>query len=191
LDNNANIKSLKLNGQGYLEENVNSTRSLSQLTISAWVKPDYSQGSSQFTIVSKERSFTLAVANNIPPIKKATFSVFDGIKWTTVNSITSPQDWTNIVATFNRTSIGIYINGTLESTASLSGVPTLTVNGKLTTKTVDNLSSNADIIIGAYFNTVRETSNNLFSGSIEDVKLYDSLLTSSEIHQLYSANPLH
>src|SRR6267143_1358940 len=99
-----------------------------------------------------------------------------------------PEQWTHLAATFNRTSIGIYVNGKLESSLAITGIPTLSVRGDLTTKTVDTISSNADIVIGAYLNTVRSTSSNLFSGSIQDVKLYDSLLSPSQIANLYENN---
>src|SRR6267143_580702 len=99
-----------------------------------------------------------------------------------------PEQWTHLAATFNRTSIEIYVNGKLESSLAITGIPTLSVRGGLTTKTVDTISSDADIIIGAYLNTVRSTSSNLFSGSIQDVKLYDSLLSPSQIANLYENN---
>src|SRR5207245_7101056 len=60
--------------------------------------------------------------------------------------------------------------------------------GKLKTKTIASLSSNADIIIGAYLNTLRDASMNRFSGLIKDVNLYDSLLSPSQILQIYEQN---
>src|SRR5256885_7356841 len=185
------MTSLKLVGSGYVTENGSSTRNLSELTISAWVKPDYNQGSPQFTIISKENQFSLSINNIIPPAKIATFSVFDGIKWNTVNStMLIEENWTQLAGTFNGTSISIYVNGTLQSSRTISGIPTLTVNGQLTTKTVDQISSDADIVIGAYLNTLRGAASNQFSGSIQNVKLYDSLLSPSQIVQLYSSNAL-
>src|SRR5437867_4621407 len=185
----SNGTSLKLTGSGYLNQNVNSTKNLSALTLSAWIKPDYSQGSPQFTVISKENTFLLAVNNIIPPTKQAVFSVFDGIKWQTVESNSSiPEEWTHLLATFNGSSIAIYINGKLESTLPTSGIPTLSVDGKLTTKTVDSISSNADIVIGAYYNTIRNVPQNEFSGLIKDVNLYDSLLNPSQIQRIYEQN---
>src|SRR2546426_5498465 len=189
LQKETNGTSLKLDGSGYLTQNINSTRNLSALTLSAWIKPDYSQGSPQFTVISKENTFLLAVNSIIPPSKIVVFSVFDGIKWQTVESNTAiPDEWTHLVATFTGSSIAIYVNGNLESTVKTSGVPTVAVNGKLTTKTVDSISSNADIVIGGYYNSLRATSNNKFSGLIKDVNLYDSLLTPSQILRIYEQN---
>src|SRR6185312_351700 len=78
------------------------TTNLRNLTISAWVKPDFSQGSSIFTIVSQENAFALAINNNMPPSKTPLFSIFDGIKWTSIQSnSTIPEQWTYLAATFN------------------------------------------------------------------------------------------
>src|SRR5579885_799446 len=85
IQNVENKSALSLQGNGYLTENLNSTRNLSHLTLSAWVKPDYSQGAPQFTIISAEKQFSLSVNNIVPPTKLATFSIFDGIKWNTIN----------------------------------------------------------------------------------------------------------
>ncbi|MDE1843176.1 MAG: hypothetical protein KGH95_05960, partial [Thaumarchaeota archaeon] len=186
VQNDTNGKLLQLKGNGFLTSNVTSTTNLSALTLSAWVKPDYSQGSGTFTVISKENQFALAVNNNIPPVKKATFSVYDGIKWSTVNSTsTLGEDWTHLVATYNGSSISLYVNGTLQSSLHIAGIPTLAVNGKLVTTDVSHISSNADIVIGAYFNSLSRNPNNLFSGSIQGVNLYNSTFTSSQINSLY------
>ena len=45
--------------QDFIQVNASSTNNLGSLVIGAWVKPDYSQGSQEFTVVSKEKSFSL------------------------------------------------------------------------------------------------------------------------------------
>ncbi len=65
------------------------TNELENLTVSAWLKLNYSKGSPEFTVVSKERSFLLSVNNLIPPEHIAKFSVFDGIRWYTIESTSS------------------------------------------------------------------------------------------------------
>ncbi|WP_218192577.1 LamG domain-containing protein [Nitrosotalea sinensis] len=189
IDNSTNTTSLQLNGNGYLKQNVISTKNLSALTLSAWVKPDYSHGSSQFTVISKENTFILAINNDIPPSKKAIFSIFDGIKWNTVTSnSTIPEDWTNLVATYDNSSIGIYVNGLQESKIPLTGIPTISITGKIENRTGIILSSNSDVAIGAYLNSLRSQSDNLFSGSIRDVTLYTSTLSASQINKIYLQN---
>ncbi|WP_166289285.1 LamG domain-containing protein, partial [Candidatus Nitrosotalea sp. FS] len=189
MDDSDNTTALSLNGDGYLKQNSTGTQNLTALTLSAWVKPDYSQGSPQFTVISKENTFILAVNNNIQPAKKAIFSVFDGIKWNTVESnSTIPENWTHLVATYDGSSIGIYVNGTLESKIPLVGVSTISIHGTIENQTVGTLSSKSDVVIGAYMNSIRNNANNLFSGSLRDVKLYDSLLTPYQITGLYLGN---
>ena len=58
-----------------------------ELTISAWVKPDYSNGSPEFTVVSKDNAFVLSINKLVSPEKVTKFSIFDGMKWHSVESI--------------------------------------------------------------------------------------------------------
>ncbi len=159
-------ESLELDGEkDFLQISENSTNHISYLTVTAWVKPDYSQGSSEFTVISKEKSFSLSINNNIQPEKIAKFSVFDGIKWTTVESKSIVDEkWTFLAATFEGDSISIGVNGEKEGTEQVSDIPAL-YEGKLVTTTVENLSSEEDIVIGAYTNTQRDSSkpHNKFS----------------------------
>ncbi|MGI0059670.1 MAG: LamG domain-containing protein, partial [Nitrosotalea sp.] len=179
---------LQLQGTGYLAQKINATNNIQQLTLSAWVKPDYSQGSPQFTIISKEDTFMLTINNNIPPTKIATFSVFDGIRWQTVQSTSViPEQWTHIAATFDPSSISIYVNGTKESTVPVSGVSSIAINGKIVNKTIDQLSSDSDVVIGASIDTTSQSSSSQFSGLIKDVSMYNSVLSESQIQQLYAS----
>ncbi len=181
-------KATKSTEYSHLQQNVPTTNDLSSLTLSAWVKPDYSQGSPQFTVLSKERSFILAINSNYPPQKKAVFSVFDGIKWNTITSnSTIPEDWTYLAATFNGKSISLYVNGKQESSTQLAGVLTIAVNGTLVIKTVNNLTSNAEVVEGATVNSIRDETSNMFSGIIQDPKLFDNQLTTYQISRLYSS----
>ncbi|GBL41532.1 hypothetical protein EMGBD3_09000 [Nitrosarchaeum sp.] len=187
---NQTSSSIKLDGNDDFVTIVNetSTDNLAELTISSWVKPDYSQGSQEFTVISKDNSFILSINNLITPTKIAKFSVFDGIKWTSVESTSIiDEKWTQLGATFNGTSIQIYVNGQLESTNTLEDQLTLSVNGKLTPTTIDSLSSEADIVIGAYVD-VRKGSEQIsqqFSGQIDGVSLFNLQLDNSQIKSLY------
>src|SRR3989337_1211362 len=122
--------SLILDGDSYVTNDGNSTDSISNLTISAWVKPYYSNGSSEFTIVSKERTFELIINNIIDPQHVAKFSIFDGIQWHTVEtSVTLGESWSHLAATFNGTTLSIYTNGTLSNDKSKTNTITLTTDG--------------------------------------------------------------
>ena len=102
---------LMLDGDSYVTNDGNSTNNLSNLTITAWVKPYYSNGSSEFTIVSKERTFELIINNIIDPQQVAKFSIFDGIQWHSVEtSTTLGESWSHLAATFNGTKLSVYTN---------------------------------------------------------------------------------
>ncbi|MCV0411376.1 LamG-like jellyroll fold domain-containing protein, partial [Nitrosopumilus sp.] len=178
-----------LNGyQDFLQINENSTNNLQSFVISTWIKPDYSHGSPEFTIMSKEGSFSLAV-NNLKSGNTAKFSIFDGIKWTQVDSISEiPEEWTHILASFSNQTISIYVNGEFEGAIQLTGIPSLSIDGKLEYVDIENISSENDIVVGAYITTRNNIShpNNMFSGMIDEILLFDYSLSETEIGQLYS-----
>ncbi len=176
---------LELLGTGYITQKVNNTNSVKNFTISALVQPDYTQGSSVFTVISKDNQFALTINNMISPHGIAQFSVFDGIKWNTVNSTGIIQNWTHLAATYNGTDIAIYVNGTQQNSLRLPGVLTITDDGHLTPVTPDHLASNSDVVIGATIDTIRDYAKDRFSGQIKDVNFYSTLLDQSQIQQLY------
>ena len=187
-----NGTALELSGHGYMSQNMTSTDQISHFTLSTWVKPDYQKGSSEYTVLSKDRSFLLAINNYIPPKKVAIFSIYDGIQWHTVESTSQiPQDWTHLAATFNGTSIAIYVNGKQEASVPVSTIG-ISLSGHLETTTIANLTSQADVIIGAQesVRAPQTTVQNLFGGQIDEVNVYDSLLDSSQIQNLYDQGVL-
>jgi len=79
---------------------------LHALTVSAWVKPDYSNGSPEFTVVSKDKAFVLSINKLVSPEKVAKFSIYDGMKWHSVESTSQiPENWTHLAATFGDSSM--------------------------------------------------------------------------------------
>src|SRR5574337_582199 len=178
---------LNLKGNGYLQEKVNSTNTLDNFTVSAWVKPDYSQGSPVFSVITKAGLFALDVNNNITPAKSATFSIYDGIHWSTVNStVLIPENsWTYIAGTYNGTYITIYVNGTLQSSYKLQGVLSISDDGHLVPMDSDQISSNSDVVIGASVNTVHSAVTDKFSGGIQKVNLYKTMLTPEQVLLAY------
>src|SRR2546426_6964277 len=173
---------------GYLQENVNDTNKLTALSISVWVKPDYSQGSPEFTVISKYNSFILSINNIIPATQIAKFSVFNGIKWYTVESTTQiPQQWTHLASTFNGTAICLYVNEKMESCSPLPET-LISVRGDLTITKLNNLTSDSDIVIGAYVNPVRENVSNQFNDLVDAVKLYDTPLQPPQVSEIFNEN---
>ena len=185
-----NGSALELSGSGYMSENLTSTNQISQFTISAWVKPDYQKGSAEYTVLSKEKSFLLTIHNNLTPRKVALFSIFDGTTWHTVESKSKiPEIWTHLAATFNGTDISIYVNGLKESTLPVSSIG-VSIGGQLETKTIQNIESSADVLIGAQqiSRDTTTTVQGLFGGKIDEVQIYKSALSPSEIYVEYLKN---
>ncbi len=173
--------------EGFIKSPGNYTNQTSALTVAAWIKPVYAGGSSIFTIISKDKSFELTLNNAIYPQHTAAFSVFDGIKWNKIESTTEiGEGWSHVTATFNGTDISIYVNGTVSNTAKT--VQTITISSKgsteNTTPQVSNTASN--IVIGASLNAREiDTAQQAFSGTLDQVQIYDVYLTADQIFELY------
>ncbi|MHA2277749.1 MAG: LamG-like jellyroll fold domain-containing protein, partial [Candidatus Kariarchaeaceae archaeon] len=160
---------------------------LNQITISAFIKPNYTSGSAEFAILSKENSFTLSLNNIITPEHLPKFSVFDGISWTEVIGSTQIEEWSHLVALIDHTTISLYINGTLEDTAQLSE-PIFVSGDKLQLTTSDIMTTDSDLVIGAYISNSRgeTTLSNHFSGSIDEILIYKEILNELQIDEIYS-----
>jgi len=167
---------IELNGHEYATEEIQSMNSVSEFTLSAWVKPDYSNGSSEFTIIGKEKAFTLTIYNNKIPEKIVRFSVFDGFKWTTIeSSSTVDEEWTHIAAKFDGRVISLLVNGNLESAIQLEGIPTLNSYGFVEPQPIDGINSESLILYGAQQTTKRGdiSTKGFFSGSIDEIIVDD------------------
>ena len=198
-ENNGNqtlIDVLELDGNGDFIQisNETSIETISELTVTGWISPDYSQGSQEFSIISKEGLFKLSVNNVITPKQTAKFSIFDGIQWTDVSSNDKiDEKWTHLAVTFNGTSMQMFVNGNLTSTAQLSGQLLVNDDGELVSTIIDELSSDKDIVIGASINTKNKigSASNQFSGQIDDIFLYTEQLEVDEIKSLYKQKQDH
>ena len=176
-----------LDGGNYVTTDLDSMNSVSEFTLSAWVKPDYSQGSIKFTILSTADTFSLSINNNPFYKRTAEFSIFDGIKWTTIESSSEiEEEWVHIAATLADSSISIYINGKLEGTKQVDGIPSLNSFGYYEPKSVENLSSEHEIVVGANQYVKKGTLyyKGYFSGLIDDVIVEEQLLDDSQITDL-------
>ena len=179
------VSSLALDGDGDFVKikNIDLSPDTTEMTMAVWVKPDYSEGSSEFTIASKKNSFALTINNLVMPEKIAKFSVFDGIKWTTVESrSTIPSDeWTHIAASFDEMSVKIYVNGVIESSKLLENDSYIHVEG------IDEAVSSSDIVIGTALNLDTSSKTyNMFSGMIDTVSFNDYQMDPLEIAHIYN-----
>ncbi|KAF6242076.1 hypothetical protein C6988_10225, partial [Nitrosopumilus sp. b1] len=191
-DTETDLTTIILDGDYDFAETIptNTTTYITNMTISAWVKPDYTKGSDEFTIISKAKSFVLSINNVLSPQKIAKFSVFDGIKWTSIESKSQiTNGWTHLAASFNKSAIAIYVNGTIEGSIPVNGIPYITTDGQISIKTVDEITSQNDLVIGAAVTPdMKHSAENLYSGMIADVEFYDSQLTPNDIRLIFTAN---
>ncbi len=178
---------LMLDGGNYVMTNLDSMNNVSEFTLSAWVKPDYSQGSIKFTILSTADAFSLSINNNPFYKRTAEFSIFNGIKWTTIESSSEiEEEWVHIAATLTDSSISIYIDGKLEGTKQVDGILSLNSFGYYEPKSVENLSSEHEIVVGAHQYVKKGTLyyKGYFSGLVDDVIVEEQLLDDDQITDL-------
>ena len=127
---------------------------LNKLTISTWINPDYTSGSAEFTVVSKENSFVLGINNVIAPERVATFAIFDGVQWTKITGVSEIKSWTHLVGVINETELTLYVNGTKDTSTTLPETFVIS-EGEIATAASEVAGNNSDLIIGAYLNTIR------------------------------------
>ncbi len=144
---------------------VNSSQILdlnNEFTISLWVKLERNTQKEQ-TVLYKPEQFLLRL-DAASEGSSLSFYVYDGSSWEPrVKSGIVPQlgDWYNVVAIYKKTSLSLYINGTLARTIQQQRVP---------------ISSNETIFIGK---------PNYFNGYIKNVQVFGFALDSYEIQNIY------
>ena len=95
----------------------------------------------------------------------------------TSTSTWTPDTWYHLASTFDGTNLKIYVNGVLESTTTNSTPFTLATN-------------NRDLLIGkTYGSQMAGGSDESFDGLIDDLRIYNTALSDSEIYSLYQHSP--
>jgi len=183
--------SYKLNGIGdYLILESNLPEKLKEFSISVWVKPDFKVGApATLSIVSASSAFDLSINNNQIDKNFVSFSVYDGIKWHHVDSQSEiKENWTHLATTFSDDTISIFVNGIQENSEKIDGDYSLTHQfGVSTQNSFDYISSKSNVLVGAFTPLSRGDGvvRNNFSGQIDDVILYDTVLLQGQISSLY------
>ncbi len=182
---------LEKDGGDYVTLESDLPEELEELTLAAWVTPDYDDGSSIMTILSQYKGFALGINRSLDPKEHAIFGVYDGMEWNEVTSNSKIKaERTHIAATFGDATIKIYINGVHDGT--LSNIDTMELNqrGLMEDVPLTSISSDYEINVGAY--TKIKKSNvkvsQEFSGLIHVVELYGKALDDSEIKNLYQSS---
>ncbi len=164
------------------------SKELDSFTISAWVKPNYDSGSQKLSVISMKNAFELSINNNLEPEKIATFSIFDGIKWHSVQSYLSvDEEWTHLTATFDDSSISIFVNGQRQNT--LDNIRTVSVQkGQSVVTPLGSISAESDIFVGVFQNSADAKFSSYYSGLIDSIEIFDSVLGLGQISALNEKN---
>jgi len=182
---------LEKDGGEYVTLETDLPDEIAELTVAAWVTPDFDDGPSVMTIISQHSGFDLRINRSLDPQEHVIFGVYDGMEWNYVTSDSKVQDErTHIAATFDDGTIKIYINGKHEGTFSNIETMQLSDRGLFEDVTLTSLSSDYEINVGAYTKIKR---NNVkvsqeFSGLIHVVELYGKALDDSGIKNLFDSS---
>ena len=149
----------------YLETADAATLDIStNISVEAWVRPEVVNVLQ--TVVAKNSAYQLEVRADGKP----SFSFWSGSTEkatpTTTTTLTAGA-WRHVVATYDGANVRIYINGILNTTTAQTG-------------TIDT-NSNALITAGLTSTTEK------FQGSIDDVRIYNVVLTAAQILNNYKA----
>ncbi len=166
--------------------NAGSGASLDDMTaptFSAWIKPR-SVGNGRATIIAKTNTFdavglayvyfdNVTATNGISFLRDTTLV---DIGYSTVNNTTPLNEWTHVVVTWdgtigNANNVRIYINGS-ESTYQITDTGT----GSLESDAGNTFTIGSRSQVG---------SERYFDGEIDEVRVYNRVITASEAKQLY------
>ncbi len=152
------------------------------VTVTAWVRWTINprSGNNQAVIVSNNAASTANLGQFWLKHNGDNINFQFGAKTTTgqtfVNSTTSPvaNQWYHIAGVYTGSQLAIYVNGTLEATASLSGA-----------MAADN---NYPFQIGRWSNS---SSNYVaFQGNIDEVKIFNGPITAAQVTDIYNETHL-
>ena len=134
------------------------------MTLEAWVRPTATQGSAWRTVLIKERPSGLCYslyANSTSKKPQAVINTGGNDRSTQGASTIPVNAWTHLAATYDGTTLRIYVNGSLAQSTNVPG-SLVTSNGAL------RIGGNS--VWGEYFR-----------GLIDEVRVYSRALSASEI----------
>ncbi|MCF6141528.1 T9SS type A sorting domain-containing protein [Flavobacterium sp. K77] len=148
---------------------VDATNDLpATFTVMTWIRPNGANTSgTERTILSKKSAagngYQIVLQND----NKVRFEYYNGttLRSAITNTIFPNAVWHNIAFTYASNILSIYIDGVFERTASMIGVP--------------SVSTGTFSIGGQYLS--KTSINNLFKGDIDELRMWDRVLTVTEI----------
>ncbi|MBS3999688.1 MAG: hypothetical protein KGZ71_04320 [Desulfobulbaceae bacterium] len=160
------------NGSAYVEVMKSTFMDFTKtFTIALWVKPDPGYGNTyegEVDLVSRYgaatpnmSSFAFLLKNGY--ISSEIYKTQSGRSYCPSDFLVQPNIWTHVTLVYNGTSLIIYANG-VEVAQSMVPQPD---------------PSNLNLFIGK-----RSLNNRIFKGAIDDLKIYNKVLTKADISQL-------
>ena len=165
---------LQLNGKGYISlGNAFGANVQDQLTLSAWIQPQSTSSIYQGIIMHggpNVDSYALYIHPEYQSISFKTSGTTSA--WTTIGNIADLWDgnWHHVAVTYDGNQKTIYLDNEVLITVNASG-------------SIDS-GEGYNLLIGA--GRDEENPTLLYEGLIDEVRIYNSALTSSEISELYN-----
>ncbi len=100
------------------------------------------------------------------------FETFNDTTWTGITADTTTGEWHHVVATYDGDTMQLYHDGALADTTSGTGMV---------------LDQSRPLLIGA--NSDAGSAGGSFSGSVDDVRIYNKVLTQDEVQQAMQGDP--
>ncbi len=145
------------------------------LTVSEWVNwSAFTSGSGGYATVSNSGSAANGFAiyqNTSAPYNKLLSFIYTsvgGLHSITGSTLLSTGTWYHVVLTYDGSNVRLYVNGVQDGSAAATGTIT---------------TSTADLLFGSQYTS----GGGKFTGTLDDVRIYNRALSSSEINDQYLA----
>lgn len=162
----SNQNALSLDGSSYLDSGVSSMNNLTEFSVSVWFRGTEENVSGIRDLVGQNDLVEISFwsPNTLGLWHSATSAQ------TNVNADFYNGDWYHFVVTYDNGNVEVFLNGQSEASSSNTPNPA-------------NYTSSYDFRIG---DGVSSPSGRTFTGEIDEVRVYDRVLTSEEIGILYA-----
>lgn len=179
-DRLGNLNSAYQFNNSYIEIPHNNSFNVTQtgFSLALWFKPESNQKSTIYTLIDKSHGITGVnswVTHCVNDRRYGATPLFgfatgDGTNWTASYDTSCLYDnqWHFITSVSDDSVIKFYVDGSLKQTATLLGTP---------------LSNQSRILIGT-----SGYPNRTFTGSIDDIRFYNRVLSEAEIQRLYTGD---
>lgn len=171
------------NNGAYIEVPYQATLRPSSFTICAWIKPAAASNGNYIFSLDRWNGYKFQLQGGNLPFLTVMTSTGDHDQDDGGPSV-QLNVWTQVVASFTNGTEKFYINGALVKTANITGDPTTLVSpppvsiGNELPKSAYNLADPNSP--NAYYG------GNFFIGSLDDIHLYNKVLSDNEVKSLYT-----